>query len=43
MGIGYVDGARVLDARDEGKADIAGSFKGLNVAVEVLTVDSPVI
>ena len=41
MGIGYVDCAGVLGAgRDDGKADIGGTFKGLNIAVEVLCESS---
>ena len=40
LGIGYVDCVRVLGARDDGKA---GIFEGLNIAVEVLTVDSPAV
>ena len=44
MGIRSVDCPGVLGAdRDDGKADIAGTFKGLNVAVEVLAVDSPAV
>ena len=43
LGIGYVDCARVLDAGDDQRADIAGTFKGLNIAVEVLTVDFPAV
>ena len=44
MGIGYFDCAGVLGADcDDGKADIAGTFKGLNIAVEVLAVDSPAV
>ena len=40
LGIGYVDCIRVLGARDDGKG---GTFEGLNIAVEVLTVDSPAV
>ena len=43
LGIEYVDCAGVLGACDDGKADVAGTFKGLNIAVEELAVDSPVV
>ena len=43
LGIEYVDCAGVLGACDDGKADVAGTIKGLNIAVEELAVDSPAV
>ena len=43
MGIGYVDCAGVLGACVDEKADVTGTFKGLDIAVEVLAVDSPAV